>query len=166
MMHLHPRIIGHILLRMVRRRIRLARLTLVCEVSRYRLVQVRQDLKKELILTVLWPAVKLHWGRHLSEGCIKQRFQTVVPLVSLLKQQLISEGELGFLDFIAAPDFRLCHFENVSLLRPHGHLTQRGLVRREFFCCSRVEMSASWRISKTRALNCVMMPIRQGFVAF
>ena len=39
-------IIGHTLLRMVRWCIRLTRLTLVCEVIRYRLVQVRQNQKK------------------------------------------------------------------------------------------------------------------------
>ena len=40
-------IIGHTLLRMVRWCIRLTRLTLVCEVIMYRLVQVRQNHKKE-----------------------------------------------------------------------------------------------------------------------
>ena len=40
-------IIGHTLLRMVRWCIRLTRLTLVCKVIRYRLVQVRQNLKKD-----------------------------------------------------------------------------------------------------------------------
>ena len=39
-------IIGHTLLRMIRWCIRLTRLTLVCEVIKYRLVQVRQNLKK------------------------------------------------------------------------------------------------------------------------
>ena len=40
-------IIGHTLLRIVQWCIRLTRLTLVCEVIRYRLVEVRQNLKKE-----------------------------------------------------------------------------------------------------------------------
>ena len=40
-------IISHTLLRMVRWCIRLTRLTLVCEVIWYRLVQVRQNLKKK-----------------------------------------------------------------------------------------------------------------------
>ena len=44
--------------RMVRWCIRLTRLTLVCEVIRYRLVQVRQNQKKKKSTIVLWPSVR------------------------------------------------------------------------------------------------------------
>ena len=47
-------IIGHALLRMVRWCIRLTRLTLVCEVIRYRLGQVRQNLKKRFPEVTCW----------------------------------------------------------------------------------------------------------------